>query len=117
MKIEKIQYRERRFYLLFFCLILIILQIADETNYMRTSKIDHEKQLHELRIRMEENFSNESNNQKVFEEEMQSSLTSILIADDNRRAAFQLAYEEEQQNIAVRILTLFTFHTCCHPFD
>lgn len=71
---------------------------------MKTSKIDQEKQLHELRIRMEESFSNESNNQKVFEEEMQSSLTSILIADDNRRAGFQLAYEEEQQNIAVCIL-------------
>lgn len=78
--------------------------MADEASYMKTSKIDHEKQLHELRIRMEENFSNESNNQKVFEDEMQSSLASILIADDNRRAAFQLSYEEEQQNIAVCIV-------------
>ncbi|XP_038876483.1 BEACH domain-containing protein B-like [Benincasa hispida] len=74
---------------------------------MKTSKINHEKQLHELIIRMEEIFSNESNNQKVFEDEMQGSLTSILIADDNRRAAFQLAYEEEQQNIAEKWMHMF----------
>ncbi|XP_050939531.1 BEACH domain-containing protein B isoform X3 [Cucumis melo] len=81
--------------------------IADEANYMKTSKIDHEKQLHDLRIRMEESFSNESNSQKVFEDEMQGSLTSILIADDNRRAAFQLAYEEEQQNITEKWMHMF----------
>ncbi|KAG6608127.1 BEACH domain-containing protein B, partial [Cucurbita argyrosperma subsp. sororia] len=81
--------------------------IADEVNYMKLSKIDHQKQLHELRLRMEESLSNESINQKVFEEEMQSSLTSILIADDNRKAAFQLAYEEVQQNIAEKWMHMF----------
>lgn len=104
----KFQYSEKKFYFIFcLILILILLQIADEANYMKTSKIDHEKQLHDLRIRMEESFSNESNSQKVFEDEMQGSLTSILIADDNRRAAFQLAYEEEQQNITVCVVYIF----------
>lgn len=85
------------------------MQISDEANYMKASKIDHEKQLHELSIRMEESFSNESGDQKVFEDEMQSILTSILLADDNRRAVFQLSYEEQQQNIAVCILYIVYF--------
>lgn len=50
---------------------------------------------------MDENSSAESNNRKAFEDELESSLNSILASDDSRRGAFQLSYEEEQQNIVV----------------
>lgn len=68
---------------------------------MNTLKADRSRQLHELRTRIDETSLAESNNKKAFEDEVQSSLTSILASDDSRRAAFQLVYEEEQQNVAV----------------
>ena len=68
---------------------------------MKTLKTDRSKQLHEFCTRMDETFSAESNNKKTFEDEIQSSLTSILASDESRRAAFQLTYEEEEQNVAV----------------
>lgn len=68
---------------------------------MKILKADRSKQLHELRARMDETSSAESNNKKVFEDEIKSSLTSILVSDDGRRAAFQLTYEEQQQNVTV----------------
>ena len=68
---------------------------------MKTLKTDRSKQLHEFNTRMDETFSSELNNKKAFEDEIQSSLTSILASDESRRAAFQLTYEEEQQNVAV----------------
>ena len=68
---------------------------------MNTLKTDRTRQLHDLRTRMDENFSAESINRQVFEDELRSTLTSILASDDSRRGAFQLSYEEEQQNIIV----------------
>lgn len=68
---------------------------------MKTLKADRGRQLHELHTRMDETSLAESSNKKAFEDEIQSSLTSILASDDSRRAAFQLAYEEQQQNVTV----------------
>ena len=51
---------------------------------------------------MDENSSAELANSQAFEDELQSTLKSILASDDSRRGAFQLIYEEEQQNIVVR---------------
>lgn len=50
---------------------------------------------------MDESFSAESFQRKAFEDEIQSSLNTILASDERRRAAFQLAHDEEQQNVAV----------------
>ncbi len=73
---------------------------------MKTLKTDRSKQLHEFCTRMDETFSAESNNKKTFEDEIQSSLNSILASDESRRAAFQLTYEEEEQNVAVCVQLL-----------
>lgn len=80
------------------------LQVADEAKYIKTLKTDRARQLYELSVRMDENSSAESNNRKAFEDELQSCLNFILASDVNRRAASQLAYEEEQQNVAVCLL-------------
>lgn len=50
---------------------------------------------------MDENTLSDSSHTKSFEEEIQNSLNGILASDDGRRASFQLAYEEEQQIVAV----------------
>ena len=69
--------------------------------YIKGSTADRTRQLDDLRFRMDEVLNSESNQQRVFEDETQSNLSSILASDDGRRASFQLACDEEQQSIAV----------------
>lgn len=69
---------------------------------MKASNADRMKQLDELRVRIDENYSAELNQKKLFEDEVQCNLTSILTSDDSRRAASQLAYDADQQIVAVR---------------
>ena len=57
--------------------------------------------MHDLRARMNDIPSSDSFHTKSFEDEIQNSLNGILASDDSRRASFQLAYEEEQQIVAV----------------
>ncbi|KAM3682516.1 hypothetical protein ACJW31_12G078200 [Castanea mollissima] len=85
----------------------VLAAVADEAKYMKTLKTDRSKQLHDFNTRMDETFSSELNNKKAFEDEIQSSLTSILASDESRRAAFQLTYEEEQQNVAEKWIHMF----------
>lgn len=75
--------------------------MSDEVTYIKTSISDRSRQLHELHARMDENSSVVTTDRKAFEDEIDSCLNSILASDDSRRAAFQLAYEEDQQNVAV----------------
>lgn len=78
-------------------------QFADEVKYIKNSTTDRTTQLHELRARLDETTITDSNRKKAFEEEIQSSLNAILASDDNRRSSFQLAYDEQQQIVAVSI--------------
>lgn len=83
-------------------------QIADEIKYIKGTTTDRTRQLHELRIRMDENISIECTQKKAFEDEIQSSLNIILASDDRRRSLYQLSQDEEQQIVAVSKLI-----NCC----
>ncbi|KAK9271394.1 hypothetical protein L1049_026984 [Liquidambar formosana] len=85
----------------------VLAAVADEEKYIKNSKADRSRQLHELRIRMDENSFTESSHKKSFEDEIQSILNTILASDDSRRAAFQLAHDEEQQNVAEKWIHMF----------
>ncbi|XP_024170395.1 BEACH domain-containing protein B isoform X2 [Rosa chinensis] len=85
----------------------VLAAVAEELKYIKSLDADRQRQLHELHSRMDENASAESNDRKAFEDEIQSSLTSILALDDSRRAAFQLTHEEEQQNVAEKWIHMF----------
>nr|KJB29367.1 hypothetical protein B456_005G097000 [Gossypium raimondii]KJB29368.1 hypothetical protein B456_005G097000 [Gossypium raimondii] len=74
--------------------------VSDESKYVKTLEHDRSRQLQELRATMGENSSLEIHNQTAFEDEIQSSLHTILASDERRRAAFLLAQEEQQQNVA-----------------
>ncbi|CAA2974013.1 BEACH domain-containing B isoform X1 [Olea europaea subsp. europaea] len=74
--------------------------IADEIKYIKGTTTDRTRQLHELRIRMDENISIECTQKKAFEDEIQSSLNIILASDDRRRSLYQLSQDEEQQIVA-----------------
>ncbi|XP_061352489.1 BEACH domain-containing protein B, partial [Gastrolobium bilobum] len=78
----------------------VLAAVSDEAKYMNTAKTDRTQQIQELHSRIDENSLAESTSKKAFEDEIQNSLNSVLDSDDSRRAEFQLAYEEEQQNVA-----------------
>lgn len=82
-------------------------QFADEVKYVKSSTADRTTQLHELCARLDETTITDSNQKKTFEDEIQSSLNVILASDDNRRSSFQLAYDEQQQIVAVSIQNIF----------
>ncbi|EXB79620.1 BEACH domain-containing protein lvsC [Morus notabilis] len=85
----------------------VLASVADEAKYVKMLKTDRTGQLHDLGTRMDENSSIESINSQAFEDELQNALKSILASDEGRRGAFQLIYEEEQQNIVEKWIHMF----------
>ncbi|KAF5183051.1 Beach domain-containing protein b [Thalictrum thalictroides] len=85
----------------------VVASVLDEVKYMKTSKADRTKQVQELRVRMHENSSAESFDMRAFEDETQSTLSRIMSSDDSRRAAFQLAHDEDQQIVAEKWVHIF----------
>ncbi|OUZ99745.1 BEACH domain [Macleaya cordata] len=85
----------------------VLAAVADEARYVKNCKADRAKQFQELRVRMHENSTAESNNKKFFEDEIESSLSFIVTSDDGRRAAFQLAHDEDQQIAAEKWIHMF----------
>ncbi|TYH12058.1 hypothetical protein ES288_A06G035800v1 [Gossypium darwinii] len=85
----------------------VLSAVTDESKYVKMLESDRSRHLQELRAKMDENSSSEINTQKTFEDEIQSSLRSILASDESRRAAFLLAHEEEQQNVAEKWMHMF----------
>lgn len=83
-----------------------MIQVADEIRYLRNATVERTNQLIGIRVKMDENKSSDLNQWRTFEEEIRSSLNSILASDDSRRASFQLAHDEEQQVTAVSLQLL-----------
>ncbi|KAK9032820.1 hypothetical protein V6N11_017863 [Hibiscus sabdariffa] len=77
----------------------VLSAVSDESKYVNMLESDRSRQLEDLRVKMVEISSLETHNQKTFEDEIQSSLQTILASDERRRAAFLLAHEEHQQNV------------------
>jgi len=93
-------------------------QVFDEAKYIKATKADRLKQIQELQVKLEEQSFSELNHWTAFEEETQSNMNAVLESDDSRRIAFQLAYDEEQQMIAVRwsyfALNFYILSCCSH---
>lgn len=85
----------------------VLTAVSEEGKYIKTSKMDRTQQIQELHSRIDENLLAESSSKKAFEDDIQSSLNSVLASDDSRRAEFQLTYEEEQQNVAEKWIHMF----------
>ncbi|KAK6116093.1 hypothetical protein DH2020_008362 [Rehmannia glutinosa] len=81
--------------------------VAEELKYIKSVAADRNLQLDELRSRMEENASIDSNQKKAFEDQIQSSLSTILTSDDGRRSMFQLSLDEDQQTVAEKWIHTF----------
>lgn len=96
-----------------FYLMPLTFQVNDEAKYIKTSNMDRSQQIQELRSRVDENSSGEFSGKKVFEDDIQNSLNSVIASDDSRIAEFQLTSEEKQQNVAVGII-FFVIHLCIY---
>lgn len=71
---------------------------------MKAVKVDRIKQLQELRLKLDEHSVEELNQLQNFEDEVQTNKSAVLSADDSRKAVFQLAYDEDQQIVAVSVI-------------
>lgn len=92
-------------------MLCFIFQVVDEIKCIKTTQADRLKQIEEHEVKLEEHSSLEMNHWRAFEEETQSNIYAVLSADDNRKFAFQLAYDQDQQMIAVRWSSfLLNFH-------
>lgn len=85
----------------------VLASAVDEAKYLKAIKDDRIKQLQEFRIKLDEHSLTEMNQWKIFEDEIQSNMNSILSSDDTRKATFQLAYDEDQQIIADKWIHMF----------
>lgn len=84
----------------------ILSAAADEARYIRAAKADRIKQLQDLHVKVDE-YSAELNQWKAFEDEIQANMNGVLSSDDSRKAAFHLAFDEDQQIIADKWVHMF----------
>ncbi|KAK7353018.1 hypothetical protein VNO80_18450 [Phaseolus coccineus] len=84
----------------------VLTAVSEEAKYIKASKMDRTQQIQELHSRVDENLG-ESSSKKAFEDDIQSSLNSVLASDDSRIAEFQLTSEEKQQNVAEKWIHMF----------
>ncbi|XP_021759768.1 BEACH domain-containing protein B-like isoform X1 [Chenopodium quinoa] len=87
----------------------VLIAASDEAKFIKDLKTDHMRQLLDLQTRIDENTLTDSGQKKAFEDELQSTLRGILALDESRRAAFQLACDEEQQVVADKWMHVFRY--------
>jgi hypothetical protein len=67
---------------------------------MKAVQADRLSQLDELQSKLNEHFTEETQLEKMIEDNIHISITSALSADDKRKIAFRLAFDEDQQIVA-----------------
>ena len=68
---------------------------------MQAVQDDRLRKLQELNSKLNEYSTKETQLVQIIDDQIRSSITSALSADDSRKTAFQLAFDEDQQIIAV----------------
>uniref|UniRef100_A0A0E0Q1M9 BEACH domain-containing protein n=1 Tax=Oryza rufipogon TaxID=4529 RepID=A0A0E0Q1M9_ORYRU len=71
-----------------------------EVKHMKAVQADRLSQLDELQSKLNEHFTEETQLEKMIEDNIHISITSALSADDKRKIAFRLAFDEDQQIVA-----------------
>uniref|UniRef100_K3YP63 BEACH domain-containing protein B n=1 Tax=Setaria italica TaxID=4555 RepID=K3YP63_SETIT len=78
----------------------VLAAATDEVKYMKDATIDRMKLLQELHSKLDERSVQDNERLQSFEDDIQFAKTAAISADDNRKAAFQLAFDEDQQIVA-----------------
>lgn len=82
---------------------------------MKDAKFDRIKLLQELHSKLDERSIQDIEQLHSFEDDIQFAKTAAVSADDSRKAAFQLAFDEDQQIVAVSCdQSYFLYETCCY---
>ena len=68
---------------------------------MQDVQADRLRKLQEMHSKLNEYSTKETQLVHTIDDQIHVSITSALSADDSRKAAFQLAFDEDQQIIAV----------------
>lgn len=68
---------------------------------MKDAIADRMKLLQELHSKLDERSIEDVEQLQSFEDDIQFAKTAAIAADDSRKAAFQLAFDEDQQIVAV----------------
>ncbi|RWW88286.1 hypothetical protein BHE74_00002844 [Ensete ventricosum] len=84
----------------------VLAAAVDEAKSVKSVNVDRLKQLQDLRVKLDEHSLAFVNQQKTFDDDIQSNINAVFSSDDNRKASFQLAFDEEQQIVAVSYLLL-----------
>lgn len=85
----------------------VLAAAADEVKYMKAAKDDRLRQLQELNSKLDERLIEDIEQLQSFEDDIQFAKTTALSADDNRKAAFKLAFDEDQQIVADKWIHVF----------
>lgn len=85
----------------------VLAAAADEIKYMNEAKADRLRQLQELHSKLDERSIEEIEQVQSFEDDILFAKTAAISADDSRKAAFQLAFYEDQQIVADKWIHIF----------
>ncbi|KXG29535.1 BEACH domain-containing protein B isoform X1 [Sorghum bicolor] len=78
----------------------VLAAATDEIKYMKDAMVDRMKLLQELHSKLDEHSIQDVEQLQSFEDDIQFAKTAAIAADDSRKAAFQLAFDEDQQIVA-----------------
>ncbi|CAL9114662.1 unnamed protein product [Musa textilis] len=85
----------------------VLAAAVDEAKSVKSVNADRLKQLQDLRVKLDEHSLALVNQQKTFDDDIQSNVNAVLSSDDNRKASFQLAFDEEQQIVADKWIHMY----------
>lgn len=68
---------------------------------MKDAKADRLRQLQDLNSKLDERLIEDIEQLQSLEDDIQFAKTATISGDDNRKAAFKLAFDEDQQIVAV----------------
>ncbi|KAL6888469.1 hypothetical protein ACP4OV_009495 [Aristida adscensionis] len=85
----------------------VLAAATDEIKYMKDAKTDRMRQIQELRSKLDRRSIEDIEQLQSFEDDIQFAKSAAISADDRRKAAFQLAFDEDQQIIADKWIHIF----------
>ncbi|KAL6629117.1 hypothetical protein ACP70R_028882 [Stipagrostis hirtigluma subsp. patula] len=85
----------------------VLAAATDEIKYVKDAKTDRMRQIQELRSKLDERSIEDIEQLQSFEDDIQFAKSAAITADDRRKAAFQLAFDEDQQIVANKWIHIF----------
>uniref|UniRef100_A0A8R7UR94 BEACH domain-containing protein lvsC n=1 Tax=Triticum urartu TaxID=4572 RepID=A0A8R7UR94_TRIUA len=85
----------------------VLAAASDLVKYMKDTKADRLRQLQDLNSKLDERLIEDIEQLQSLEDDIQFAKTAAISGDDNRKAAFKLAFDEDQQIVADKWIHIF----------